>query len=132
LSISPKKPTQFHDLSLIPSSANIAEIAWAFEVFITDYYDICEKNSTDEIFSKINSFDHRLKFKIEKMQNNEIQFLDALIFIENSEIKFKKHDVSPLKYKHNIFTSLHRTRDFCSDNEQFEKCLDDLRIIILS
>ena len=63
------------------------------------------------------------------MQNNEIQFLDALIFIENSEIKFKKHDVSPLKYKHNIFTSLHRTRDCCSDNEQFKKCLVDLRII---
>ena len=108
-----------------------------------DVICICERNSTDEIFSKINSFDHRLKFKIEKMQNNEIQFLDAFIFIENSEKKLKiffkkgfdtvltnyQHDVSPLKYKLNIFPSLYRTRDCCSDNEQFEKCLDDLRII---
>ena len=40
-----------------------------------------------------------------------------------------EHSVSALKYKHNIFTNLHRTRDFSSDNEQFEKSLDELRII---
>ena len=77
------------------------------------------------------------------MENNQLKFLDLLIFIENSKVKFRKifkkgldtvytnyqHDISPLKYKHNIFTQLHRTRDCCSDTEQFEKSLDDLRII---
>jgi hypothetical protein len=91
----------------------------------------------------LNNFDHRLSFKIDKMENNQIKYLDFLIFIENSKIKFRdifkkgldtvytnyQHDISPLKYKHNIFTQLHRTRDCCSDTEQFEKSLDDLRII---
>ena len=77
------------------------------------------------------------------MINNEILFLDCQIFIENSKIKFRKffkkgldtvytnyqHSISPLKYKTNIFTQLHRTRNCCSDQEQFEKSLDDLRII---
>jgi hypothetical protein len=40
-----------------------------------------------------------------------------------------EHDVSPMKYKHNLFTQLHRTRNCCSDDEQFEKSLKDLRTI---
>ena len=77
------------------------------------------------------------------MLENEIQFLDCKIFIENSKIKFRKtfkkgldtvftnyeHDLSPMKYKHNLFTQLHRTRNCCSDDEQFEKRLEDLRTI---
>ena len=71
------------------------------------------------------------------MENKQIKFLDCLIFIEDSEVKFRKifkkgldtvftnyqHDISPLKYKHNIFKQLHRTQDCCSDAEQFERSL---------
>ena len=111
--------------------------------YADDIICICKKNSIDQIFEKLNNFDHRLKFTIEKMQENKIQFLDCNIFIENSKIKFRKtfkkgldtvftnyqYDLSPLKYKHNLFTQLHRTRNCCSDNEQFERSLEDLRII---
>ena len=41
-----------------------------------------------------------------------------------------KLSISPYKYKvNNIFTQLHRTRDSCSDQEQFLLALDELREI---
>jgi hypothetical protein len=93
--------------------------------FADDVICIFKKDSVNKIFEKINNFDHHLKFTIERMEQNKIQFLDCKIFIENSEIKFRKtfkkgldtiltnyeHDVFPMKYKHNLFTQLHRTRN---------------------
>ena len=78
------------------------------------------------------------------MVNNQIKFLDSNIFLENKIIKFRKIfkkgidtvftnfklSISPYKYKvNNIFTQLHRTRDSCSDQEQFLLALDELREI---
>ena len=144
-SLSPSLSNIFLDLvekSIIPKFLKSKKVlSWVR--YADDIICICEKNSVDEIFNKLNTFDHRLKFTIQRMENKQIKFLDCLIFIEDSEVKFRKifkkgldtvftnyqHDISPLKYKHNIFTQLHRTRDCCSDAEQFEKSLEDLRII---
>ena len=136
-SLSPSLSNIFVDIlekSVIPKFLKTKEIIhWSR--FADDIMCICKKNSVEKIFQKLNSFDHRLKFTIEKMCENKIKFLDCKIFIENSKIKFRKifkkgldtvftnyqHDISPLKYKHNLFTQFHRTRDCCSNNEQFEK-----------
>ena len=58
--------------------------------YADDVLCICEKKSTNEIFTKLNSFDDRLSFKLEKMENNQLKFLGLLIFIENSKVKFSK------------------------------------------
>ena len=144
-SLSPSFSNIFVDLlekSIIPKFLKSKKIIhWSR--FADDILCICERSSINEIFSKINNYDHRLSFTINKMVNNEILFLDCKIFLEDSKIKYRKffkkgldtvytnyqHSLSPLKYKHNIFTQLHRTRNCCSDQEQFEKSLDDLRII---
>jgi hypothetical protein len=80
---------------------------------------ICEKNSVDLILNKTNAWDKNLNFKVEKLQNDEIKFLDSKIFLANGGIKirnFFKRDEntvitnftqsgSPYKYKvNNIFT----------------------------
>ena len=92
----------------------------------------------------MNSWDGKLSFTVENLVNNEINFLDARIFIENRQIKFRKFfkkaektvftnfklSISPYKYKaNNIFTELHRTRDCCFDGEQFSQALNELRNI---
>jgi hypothetical protein len=81
-------------------------------------------------------------FTVENLVNNEIDFLDENIFIEDRRIKFRKTfkmaektvltnfklSISPYKYKaNNIFTQLHQTRDCCSDEEQFSQALNELR-----
>ena len=43
LTISPKFHNNFTIFSLIPASAHIDEITWAFEVFITNFFE-CDKN----------------------------------------------------------------------------------------
>ena len=112
--------------------------------FADDVLCICEKDSVDLILNKINAWDKNLNFKVEKLQNNEIKFLDSRIFLENKLLKFRKffkrdentvitnfsQSVSPYKYKvNNIFTQLHRTRDCSSDEEQFSIALNELRTI---
>ena len=101
-----------------------------YQRYADDVLCICLKNSVDTILNKMNSWDGKLSFTVENLVNNEINFLDARIFIENRQIKFRKFfkkaektvftnfklSISPYKYKaNNIFTQLHRTRDCCSD-----------------
>ena len=63
--------------------------------YVDDIICITEKNSTTDIFEKLNSFDHRLKFTIEKMNNNELKFLDSIIFIKNAKKNLKKIQKRP-------------------------------------
>ena len=58
--------------------------------YCDDILVICNKNSKNKILEKINGYDHRLNFTLETMQNDRIKFLDMEIFIENSQIKFRK------------------------------------------
>lgn len=75
--------------SVVPKFLNTKLIVhWSR--FADDIMCICRKDSVDEIFQKINNFYYRLKFTKERMLENEIQFLDCKIFIENSKIKFRK------------------------------------------
>ena len=112
--------------------------------YCDDILVICNKNSKNKILEKINGYDHRLNFTLETMQSDRIKFLDMEIFIENSQIKFRKlfkndldtvftnynESISPQRYKNSaIFTQLHRVRDCCSDEEQYLICLEELRII---
>ena len=112
--------------------------------YVDDVIVICDKNSINNILEKINGYDHRLEFTIERMKNNTLKFLNMEIFIEKSKIKFRKvfkkdlntvftnytESVSPQRYKNSaIYTQLHRVRDCSSDREQFSKSLNELRII---
>ena len=112
--------------------------------YADDVLCICRKDSVNTILTKINGWDKKLNFTVEKLSNNQIKFLDLNVFLENDTIKFRKIfkkgldtiftnfklSVSPYKYKvNNIFTQLHRTRDCCSDEEQFSMALDELREI---
>jgi hypothetical protein len=112
--------------------------------FVDDVICICRKDSIDLILNKIYSWDAKLNFAVKKLTNNEIKFINAKIFIKNDEIKFRKIfkkgeatiftnfelSISPYEYVvNNIFTQLHRTRDCCSDESQFDLALDKLRTI---
>ena len=112
--------------------------------YADDVISICKKDTVSNMLTKINGWDQNLNFTVEKIDNNQIKFLDSNIFLENKIIKFRKNftkgidtvftnfklSISPYKYKvNNIFTQLHRTRDSCSDQEQFLLALDELREI---
>ena len=109
--------------------------------YCDDILVVCNKNSAKTILDKINSYDHRLTFTVENMQNDGLKFLDMDIFIENSKIEFRKlfkkdsdtvftnytESVFPQRYKNSdIFTQLHRVRDCCSDETQFSTVLTSL------
>ena len=115
-----------------------------YQRYADDVLCICLKDSVDKILNKMNGLDHHLSFTVEKFENNELKFLDAKIFIENGQINFRKFfrkaektvftnlklSITPYKYKvKNIYTQIHRTRDCCSDEEQFRFALDDVRLI---
>jgi hypothetical protein len=58
--------------------------------YADDVLCICRKDSVDRIQNRINAWDKNLKFTVEKLHNDEIKFLDARIFLENGQIKFRK------------------------------------------
>ena len=102
--------------------------------YADDVICICKKDTVSNILTKINGWDQNLNFTVEKIDNNQIKFLDSNIFLENKIIKFRKIfkkgidtvftnfnlSISPYKYKvNNIFTQLHRTRDSYPNQEQF-------------
>ena len=61
-----------------------------YQRYADDVLCICLKNSVDTILNKMNSWDGKLSFTVENLVNNVINFLDARIFIENRQIKFRK------------------------------------------
>ena len=108
------------------------------------YFVSVNKDAVQEVLNKINAWDSKLTISVEKMMNDDIKFLDARIFLENETTKFRKFfkrgvdtvftnfqlSVSPYKYKvSNIFTQLHKTRDCCSDKNEFSLALEELRTI---
>ena len=58
----------------------------SYQRYADDVVILIRKNSIRTFFKDINSFDHRLKFTLQEMdQNNELIFLDCKIFLENEK-----------------------------------------------
>ena len=59
--------------------------------YADDIISIAKKDSTDQIFNKLNSWDPSLNFTIVKMVENSLIFLESEIFISNNSIEFKHY-----------------------------------------
>ena len=115
----------------------------SYQRYADDVVILIRKNSIRTFFKDINSFDHRLKFTLQEMdQNNELIFLDCKIFLENETLNFIKyrkmgpltvisnfkHSVMPPKYlKSGIMTTLHREKNACSTDELFLTSLEEMK-----
>ena len=102
--------------------------------YADDIISIAKKDSTDQIFNKLNSWDPSLNFTIVKMVENSLIFLESEIFISNNSIEFKyyrkfgqktilsnfKNSKMSKKYlKANIITQCNNVLDACSTYEYF-------------
>ena len=58
--------------------------------FADDTLSIIKKESFDEIFEKLNSWDKKLEFKSEKMTET-LKFFDCEIFVRNSKLEFRPY-----------------------------------------
>ena len=115
----------------------------SYQRYADDVIIFIRKNSVRTFFQDINNFDHRLKFTLQEMdQNNEIVFLDSKIFLKNDTLNFIKyrkmgpltvisnfkHSLMPEKYlKGGIMTTLHRQKNACSTHELFLKSLEEMK-----
>ena len=64
----------------------------SYQRYADDVIIFIRKNSIRTFFKDINNFDHRLKFTLQEMdQNNEIVFLDSKIFLKNDTLNFIKY-----------------------------------------
>lgn len=114
------------------------------------YADDCivmlRKDSLNEVFSSINSWDEKLKFTMEKM-GSSLVYLDTEIFLQAERLEFKRFrkrglktvfsnfEKSLISKKYlicNIFNQLHKERDCSSTDEIFKNGLKILRTIFLN
>ena len=93
----------------------------------------CEKGYREDILNKMNKFDPGLKFTIEPMTNNKLNFLDTTVCLENENLSLEfyrkesasncltnnKHAVSPKSYKiSTLCGEIHRVNNCTSSDTQ--------------
>ena len=60
--------------------------------YVDDVFICCDKKSTANILKSMNSFHDQLKFTKQTIENNSLQFLDCLIYIDDKNIpQFKTY-----------------------------------------
>ena len=112
--------------------------------FADDVICVCKKSSVNIILRRINSWSSKLQFTVEHMTENELVYLDCLLFLENEKLLFKKYrkrgletvitnykfSVTSKKYKvGNILTQLHRQKNCFSNDQLFIESLEEMREI---
>ena len=75
--------------------------------YVDDVFICCEKDSTSNILKSMNSFHDQLKFTKQTIENNSLQFLDCLIYIDEKNIPqfktyHKKGSELTIDYKYSI------------------------------
>ena len=110
------------------------------------YADDCivmmRKDSLNEVFSSINSWDEKLKFTMEKM-GSSLVYLDTEIFLQAERLEFKRFrkrglktvfsnfEKSLISKKYlicNISNQLHKERDCSLTDKIFKEVLYDLHV----
>ena len=100
--ISPSMANNFVNITII-----------SYYRYVDDIFCIVKKGHQNEIFNKMNGFDPGLKFTLEEMTENRLNFLDTTVCVTNEDLCLEfyrkssasncltnfKHEVSPKSYK---------------------------------
>ena len=111
--------------------------------YVDDVFIFCEKKSTEKILKKMNSFHEQLKFTKKIIENNSLQFLDCLIYIDEKNIpQFKtyhkegseltidyKYSISPINQKISVLCGeIYRANDSNSNVPDLHNALEYIKI----
>ena len=109
--------------------------------YVDDIFCIVKKGHQNDILNKMNEFDPSLKFTLELMEENRLNFLDITVclFDEDLSLEFYrkssasncltnfKHEVSPKSYKiSTLCGEIHRVHNCTSSDQTRRKCLEKI------
>ena len=122
------------------------DIIISYYRYVNDIYSIVKKGSTEEILNKMNEFDQSLKFTVEYMSDNKLNFLDTTIGLENEDLHLEfyrkssasncltnyKNAVSPKSYKiSTLCGEIHRVNNCTSSPTKLKKAFKQLESIFV-
>ena len=111
--------------------------------YVDDVFIVCEENSAEKILKKMNSFHDQLKFTKKTIENNSLQFLDCLIYIDEKIIpQFKayhkdeseltkdyKYSISPMNQKISVLCGeIYRCNDSNSNKHDGKNALEYIKM----
>ena len=62
----------------------------SYHRYVDDIFCIVKKGQKIDIMNEMNEFDPSLKFTVENMENNKLNFLDTTIFLEGEKLILKQ------------------------------------------